>query len=268
MPPVSFADVEVNNMELTPMRVLFKGPTDAQPVDLGGTLDNVVISMAYKKSDIMADQFGKTVLDRRVSGIDIKVTTSLAEVQNKDLFKVAFPHATQIPVELTAGSMTAASPAVATFTAHGLAAGDRIKFTAGTLPTGVALNTIYYVLAAGLTANDFEFSLTKGGAAVNGTGSAGSAIVLQKYGKGAIDWNSAIGDGDQVNAGELTLHPLSKDVSDVDTDWNFFKACATAESEISYGPEGQAKFKIVWTILPDLSVTPARFFRYGDKTLV
>lgn len=265
---VSFANVEVNNMELTPMKVLFKSPGASIADDLGGTLDNVVIAMAYKKSDIMADQLGKTVLDRRVSGIDIKVTTSLAEVQNKDLFKIAFPHATKIPLTKTGGSMTAASPAVATFTAHGLVAGQRFKFTAGTLPTGVSLNTPYYVLPTGLTANDFEFSATKGGSAVNGTGSAGTGLTLEVYGGGAIDWNSAIGDGDQSNAGELTLHPLSKDVADVSTDWTFFKACATAESEISYGPEGQAKFKVVWTILPDLSVIPARFFRYGDKTLV
>lgn len=268
MPPVSFGDIDTKNMELTPMKVKWKGPGMAAAVDLGGTLDNVVISMAYKKSDIMADQMGKTVLDRRVSGIDIKVTTSLVEIQNKDIWKVVFPHATQVAKTLTAGTMTAASPAVATFTAHGLTAGQKIKFTSGVVPTGVSLNTEYHVLAAGLTANAFEFSLTKGGSPVAGSGTAGSAIVLLIVGGGAVDWNSAIGDGDQANAGELTLHPLSKADADVDTDWVFYKACSTAESDISYGPEGQAKLKVVWTILPDLSTIPARFFRYGDTTLV
>lgn len=268
MPPVSFGDIDTRNMELTPMKVKWKPQGALAAVDLGGTLDNVVISMAYKKSDIMADQMGKTTLDRRVSGIDIKVTTSLVEVQNKDIWKIVFPHATQVPKELTAGTMTAASPAVASFTAHGLTAGQKIQFTAGTVPTGVSLDTDYYVLATGLTANTFQFSATKGGAAVNGSGSAGSAIVLLVVGGGAVDWNSAIGDGDQSNAGELTLHPLSKADADVDTDWVFYKACSTAESEISYGPEGQAKLKVVWTILPDLSVIPARFFRYGDTDLV
>lgn len=263
----SFADVDVKRMELTPMRVLFKAPGEIAPVDLGGSLDNVVITMAYKKADIMADQIGKTVLDRRVSGIDIKVTTSLAEVQSKDLFKIAFPHATQVTDNQTGGTMTAASPAVATFTGHGLTAGQKIKFVSGTVPTGVTLNQWYYVLASGLTANDFEFAATKGGTAINGTGSAGTGIEMQVWGAGAIDWNSAIGDGDQVNAGELTLHPLSKPVSDVSTDWFFYRACSSAESEITYGPEGQAKFKVVWTILPDDSVTPARFFRYGDPSL-
>jgi len=268
MPPVSFADIEPQNLELTPMRVLFQGPSDAALNDLGGTLDNVVISMGYKKSDMKVDQLGSTVVDRRVSGIDIKVTTSLAEVQNKDLFKVAFPHATKIPVLLTGVAVTADTPAVVTKTAHGLKAGDRIKFTVGTLPTGLSLNVYYWVIAAGLTANDFQLSLTKGGAAIDTTGTDQTGITLEIYGKGAIDWNSAIGDGDQNNAGKLVLHPLSKPTADVSTDWTFFRACSTAESEISYGPEGQAKFKVVWTILPDLSVTPARFFRYGDTALV
>jgi len=265
---VSFADIEPGNLELTPMRVLFKPPGASEAIDLGGTLDNVVITMGYKKADMKVDQLGSTVVDRRVSGIDIKVTTSLAEVQNKDLFKIAFPHATKVPVTLTGVDVTAATPAVVTKTAHGLQAGDRIKFTAGTLPSGLSLNTYYWVISSGLTANDFELSLTKGGAAINTTGSDQTGLTIEVYGKGAIDWNSAIGDGDQVNAGELTLHPLSKDVADVDTDWTFFKACATAESEVPFGPETQAKFKVVWTILPDFSVTPARFFRYGDTTLV
>lgn len=265
---LSFANADVNKMELTPMRVKFKSPGAASAIDLGGTLDNVVISMAYKKSDIKFDQLGTTVADRRVSGIEIKVTTSLAEIQNKDIFKIVFPHATQVPKTLTGGTITAASPAVATFIAHGLRAGDKFQFTTGTVPTGVSLDTDYYVISTGLTANDFEFALTPGGSAINGTGSAGSGDELTTTTSGAIDWNSAIGDGDQVNAGELSLHPLSKDNSDVDTDWTFFKACADATSELSYGPEGQLKLKCVWNILPDLSTTPARFFRYGDTTLV
>lgn len=265
---VSYADVQSKNMELTPMKVKWQPPGASSYVDLGGTLDNVLINIAYKKADIMADQLGKTVLDRRVSGIDIKVTTSLAEIQNKEVLKVLFPHATEVPNTLTGGSITAASPAVATFTGHGLVEGDIIKFLSGTVPTGVSLNTRYYVLSTGLTADDFEFSLTRGGSAINGSGSAGSGVTLEKVGQGAIDILSAIGDGDQVNAGKLLLHPLSKADADESTDYTIWKACSTAESEVTYGPEGQAKMKIVWQVLPDLSVIPARFMRYGDKDLV
>ena len=69
-----------------------------------------------------------------------------------------------------------ASPAVVTYTAHGLAAGDTVTFSVtsgGSLPTGLTAGTTYYVIAAGLGANVFEVSATSGGAAIN-TGSAGS----------------------------------------------------------------------------------------------
>lgn len=69
-------------------------------------------------------------------------------------------------------TMTIASPAVATRVAHGYAAGQPIKFeTTGALPTGVTAGTTYYVIATGLTADDFQFSATLGGAAVNTSGS-------------------------------------------------------------------------------------------------
>jgi microcystin-dependent protein len=67
-----------------------------------------------------------------------------------------------------------ASPGVVTLSSHGLVAGDTLFFTTtGGLPTGLSVNTIYYVIAAGLTSNAFEVSATHGGAAIN-TSSAGS----------------------------------------------------------------------------------------------
>jgi len=81
------------------------------------------------------------------------------------------------PVTLT--SISNASPAVFTKTAHGLTAGQGIILTTtGTLPTGLALLTPYYVMSTGLTTNAFQVSASAGvgplqGAAVN-TSSAGS----------------------------------------------------------------------------------------------
>lgn len=83
----SFAQVLTQNMELTPCRVTYKG------VDLGGTLDNVVVRPGFTKAEIKADQSGETIRDRRVSGLNIQVETALAEVQLKDIWKVVFPHA-------------------------------------------------------------------------------------------------------------------------------------------------------------------------------
>lgn len=175
----SQAVVTTSSMELTPMRVTFDG------VDLGGTLSSVVISAKFSKSSILADQSGSTVRDRRVSGVEVTVTTELAEVKNKDLWKVVFPHATLLP--------------------------------------------------------------------------AGTA---------AIDVEQAIGDSDLSHAKELVLHPLSLDDANVSADYTFFKACASAESTITYGPTEQARLKIVWNILPDESAVPNKFFRYGDPAIV
>lgn len=176
---LSFASVDPTKMELSPCKVTFNS------VDLGGSLGNVVISSKYMKSEIKADQFGQTVLDRRVSGVEVMVTTELAEIQNKDVWKAVFPHATLI----TSGANK------------------------------------------------------------------------------ALQFDSAIGDGDLSNSHQLSLHPLSKDVSDVSTDHTFFKACASAESTFELSPTAQAKLKIVWHVLPDTGVSPARFYRYGDTTI-
>lgn len=68
-------------------------------------------------------------------------------------------------------TITIATPGVVTWMSHGLAAGQTIVFqTTGALPTGIVIATTYFVLATGLTANTFQFSLSSGGAAVNTSG--------------------------------------------------------------------------------------------------
>lgn len=69
-------------------------------------------------------------------------------------------------------TLTIATPAVAaTVAPHGLQVGSAVSFdTAGTLPTGVVAGTTYYIISAGFTANQFRFSATLGGAAINTTG--------------------------------------------------------------------------------------------------
>ena len=75
--------------------------------------------------------------------------------------------------------MTIASPCVVSFTAHGLIAGDSVQFTTtGALPTGLSASTDYYVIAAGLTANTFQFAATVGGTAINTTGSQSGVHTL------------------------------------------------------------------------------------------
>jgi hypothetical protein len=78
-------------------------------------------------------------------------------------------------------TVTVASPAIFTTTSdHGLVANDTVIFsTTGALPTGLSTNTVYYVIAAGLTNDDFEISATQGGAAINTSGTQSGTHTLQ-----------------------------------------------------------------------------------------
>lgn len=78
-------------------------------------------------------------------------------------------------------TMTIASPGVMTSTAHGLTVNDIVKFaTSGSLPTGIVAGTPYYVIAAGLTADNFEVAATAGGAAINTSGSQSGTHTVTK----------------------------------------------------------------------------------------
>lgn len=77
-------------------------------------------------------------------------------------------------------TVSVADPAVVTMAGgHGLEAGAPVTFTAtgGTLPTGLTADTVYYVLAAGLTATTFSVSATPGGTAIEVT-AAGTATSI------------------------------------------------------------------------------------------
>lgn len=66
---------------------------------------------------------------------------------------------------------------------HGFAAGDPVRFlTTGTgLPVNFASATTYYVIASGLTADDFLVSTTRGGAAVNIVDAGDGANYVERY---------------------------------------------------------------------------------------
>lgn len=67
-------------------------------------------------------------------------------------------------------TITIASPGVITKNKHGLRNEDRVSFiTTGALPTGISVDTWYYVIYA--TEDTFKISATKGGTAINTSGS-------------------------------------------------------------------------------------------------
>lgn len=82
----------------------------------------------------------------------------------------------EAPVQTAAAvTVTVASPGKVQYVAHPFAANDQVLFTSGTVPTGLLLNTVYFVRNP--LADDFEVSLTFGGPSIVTTGVAGSAIL-------------------------------------------------------------------------------------------
>ena len=80
--------------------------------------------------------------------------------------------ATQNRQMLTSNSIATGTPTF-NLSCHGFSAGDKVVFTGGTtVPCGLTLNTIYYVIATGLTTDAFQVSATSGGASIAVSGDA------------------------------------------------------------------------------------------------
>jgi len=76
-------------------------------------------------------------------------------------------------------TVSIASPAVIGYTAHGLVAGNRVSITTtGALPTGITAGTSYFVISAGLTANEFRIATSSEGTAINTSGSQSGTHTL------------------------------------------------------------------------------------------
>lgn len=87
---MSNANVNTQKLDLGPCRVTYGG------LDLGATLGNVTVKVKYSKADMKMDQTGTTIVDKRVSGLEISVESALAQVQDKAIWKKAFPTASLI----------------------------------------------------------------------------------------------------------------------------------------------------------------------------
>lgn len=94
------------------------------------------------------------------------------------------------PSEGAVGASTTVTGVAATdlftATAHGLAAGDAITFTSKTGGAGVTLGQKYYVIASGLTANDFKVSATLGGSTIDLTSDMTATSTYRKNGAASL----------------------------------------------------------------------------------
>ena len=88
-------------------------------------------------------------------------------------------------------TVSIATPAVVTATAHGLIAGEVFRWsTTGALPSGISAQSNYHVLATDLTANTFKFSFTPGGSPIDTSGSqSGTHSITRASGRaGDTTW--------------------------------------------------------------------------------
>lgn len=134
--------------------------------DAAAVFDSTVDFNGAVDFDSSVDLGSQAVAVTPAVGTDSTALATMAALQAA-VGRVYIQKFTSVPTTVT---VTAATPAVMTWTAHGLSVGQAFQVaTSGTLPAGMALTTTYFVISAGFGANSFQFSLTRGGAAINTT---------------------------------------------------------------------------------------------------
>jgi hypothetical protein len=91
------------------------------------------------------------------------------------------PTYSSLTVDVTSGT-----PAKIGLVAHGLTENEPVQFLAGTLPAAFVLNTTYFVRV--VTANDFELSLTAGGASIAAASTAIGVTLGKAFGYTNSQW--------------------------------------------------------------------------------
>lgn len=81
------------------------------------------------------------------------------------------------------------STAVFTATDHGFSIDDQVTFTVsnGTLPTGIDVGTIYYVISSGFGADEFKVSESQGGSSISLSGTATGTYAVIRQGVLELD---------------------------------------------------------------------------------
>ena len=108
---------------------------------------------------------------------------------------------------ILAANVTTATDTIA-YTAHGLGAGDVVKYFhgGGTAATGLTNNTTYYVIASGLTVDAFKVSATDGGAAVDISGTGNNAQYFELATAVATNQATATAALGYTSAGSSATH--------------------------------------------------------------
>lgn len=140
------------------------------------TITSVIALVASVASGVVAPYVGRTA----PSGYLLCDGSAVSRATYAALYAVMCP-------SLGTVTVTIATPAVFSLTAHGLSVGERVRFTtSGALPTGLTANTDYFVSNVPGTGT-FRVSASLGGADVNTSGSQSGTHTGQYFGYGAGD---------------------------------------------------------------------------------
>ena len=132
--------------------------------------------------------------------------TNIVESTTTDNIRASYLLKDFAPATVT---VTIASPGVFTLNSHGLRANDAILLqSTGSLPTGLAVNTVYWVASA--TTNTFTVSATPGAAAINTSGAQSGTHTLHSA-MSVI--STGIASDDPVSATEHNVYLLNTENS-------------------------------------------------------
>lgn len=141
-------------------------------------------------------------------------------------------------------TVTIASPAVVTATAHGRSVGDRIRLTTtGGFPTGLNVATDYYIISAGFGTNAFEVSTSPGGSAVNTTGSQNGTHTLTYAPHGHGDSSTTFNVPDRRGRAIIGVGTGNKTITILSVSGNVF----TGNQSVAANNEIQTGAVIVFT---------------------
>lgn len=130
-----------------------------------GSQSSVMTELDWQ-TEVMLKQMVRDIEWSFINGTYQKPVDNTTARKTRGLLAAITSNTLNVGTTALTGAAAAATDLI-TATAHGLTAGDTVRFTSVGTATPLTTTDVYYVIAAGLAANTFSVSLTKGGAAVN-----------------------------------------------------------------------------------------------------
>lgn len=139
---------------------------------------NPVLDELDWQTENMLKQMVRDVNWSFINGVYQKPSDNTTARKTRGVMAAITSNVTDAAAGVTQTGTAASGTDLITLTTHGLVAGDTVTFSSVGTATPLVAGQGYYVIASGLTANDFKVSRTKGGAAVDIT--ANGTVVWSK----------------------------------------------------------------------------------------